>query len=247
MDKGNKISGSGALTAVVCFFLPWVLVSCGSNQVRNFTGWELAAGTTINNGWTVQSVSGTPELFFVLAAGLAVLTLIYFSWKNQQVYKYQGVGLVILGIIPLGIIFWQFNSLQNEVASQSLSTIQVNYQLGFWGVILGYISVIIGGTLIIREFSQITGLKPEAVLSDIRLQLDTVQSVVSGSNHQPQVDEQPHNMQQSVPSKKVTDNLIDRTPEDQTQQIATSQNTLSSSNSQDSSNSELPFRKIDFE
>jgi len=119
--------------------------------------------------------------------------------------------------------------------------------LGFWGVILGYISVIIGGTLIIREFSQITGLKPEAVLSDIRLQLDTVQSVVSGSNHQPQVDEQPHNMQQSVPSKKVTDNLIDRTPEDQTQQIATSQNTLSSSNSQDSSNSELPFRKIDFE
>jgi hypothetical protein len=112
-------------------------------------------------------VPGTPVIFLVLVAAFTALLLVYLSWTQRKVFNFQRIGLIALGVISLGIIFWQFNSLQNDVASQSFSTIQVSYLLGFWGEIFGFLAVIVGGGFIIQEFSQMSFLNSQNGLSEV--------------------------------------------------------------------------------
>lgn len=83
LTGGNKIVGTGASVAVICFFLPWVLVSCGGQPVASISGWQLAAGGSISTGWGSQPIPSSPMLFLVLLAALASLAAVYLAYKQQ--------------------------------------------------------------------------------------------------------------------------------------------------------------------
>ena len=147
LSKGYKVASPGAGVAVLCFFLPWILVSCGGQGVT-LSGWELAAGTTVGVGFSAQQVPGEPILFLVLLAGLGVLALAYFALQRGYLTKLDGLGPIGLGALPLLVLFIQFSGTREQAAQQGFV---VEYQYGLWGVVLGYIATIVGGVMNMRD------------------------------------------------------------------------------------------------
>jgi len=147
LSRGYKVSSSGAGLAVLCFFLPWIRVSCAGQSVT-LSGWELAAGTTVRSGFGAQQVPGEPILFLVLLAGLGVLALAYFALQRGYLTELDGLGVIGLGALPLLVLFIQFSGTRAQAAQQGFV---VEYQYGLWGVILGYIAVIVGGVMNMRD------------------------------------------------------------------------------------------------
>ena len=147
-SKGHKVSASGALVAILCFFLPWVLASCGGEIVK-LNGWDLAAGTTVGQGFYTQPVEGTPSLFLVLLAAFGILYIAYSAFKRGALLPLtDGYILIGLGVLPLLILFFTFSGLKDQAAQQGVF---VEYQYGLRGVIIGYIASIAGGVLNLRE------------------------------------------------------------------------------------------------
>lgn len=147
-SKGHKVGSSGAATAILCFFLPWIMASCGG-QTTMVSGWELAAGKTIGQGVFAQQIEGKPILFLVLLAAFGVLYLAYAAFKRGSlVPTMDGYGLIALGGLPLLILLIQFSGAKDQAAQQG---IYLEYQVGLWGVVIGYIAAIVGGVLNLRE------------------------------------------------------------------------------------------------
>jgi hypothetical protein len=140
-STGRKIASSGAALALICFFLPWMAFSCSKEPIVSLSGWELAAGTPKN-------IPGTHSLFLVLFAAIGIFILFFYAKKKVDLAKIEGFGLVVLGALPLLVIFTKIAEMQSELVKFSIS---VNYQLGFWGVIIGNIAVIVGGVLKLGE------------------------------------------------------------------------------------------------
>lgn len=147
-SKGHKVGSSGATLAILCFFMPWILASCGGQTVQ-VNGWELAAGTTIGQGFYAQQMEGRPILFLVLLAAFGVFYLAYSAYKRGTLTpNMDGYGLIGLGALPLLILLISFSGVKDQAAQQG---IYVEFQFGVWGVVLGYIAAIAGGVLNLRE------------------------------------------------------------------------------------------------
>jgi len=162
LSRGYKVGSGGAAVAILSFFLPWVLVSCSGQQVR-MSGWQLAAGATAGEGYGAQQTSGDPLLFLVLFAGIGVLALAYRAYERGKVTQADGYGLIGLGALPLAILLYRFSGLQDQAA---LYGFVVRYQLGFWGVVVGYIAVVIGGIMDLVELGKAAG-RPRYPTPDI--------------------------------------------------------------------------------
>lgn len=147
-SKGHKVGSSGAALAILCFFMPWMLVSCGG-QTAKISGWQLAAGTTIGSGFSAQQMEGKPILFLALLAAFGVIYLAYSAYKlGSLTPTMDGYGLIALGVLPLLILFISFSGVKDQAAQQG---VYVEFQFGLWGAVLGYIAAIAGGVLNLRE------------------------------------------------------------------------------------------------
>ena len=148
-SKGFKVGSSGAALVILCFFLPWILVSCGGQTTR-ISGWDLATGAEIRSGFMSQPVESQPGLFLVLLAGLGVIALAYFAYKRCRLRKVtDGFGLIVLGAIPLAILLLNFVGAKEAAAKEGIY--YIDFQLGLWGTIIGFMIVIVGGVLNLRE------------------------------------------------------------------------------------------------
>lgn len=147
-SKGYKLSSSGAALAILCFFLPWMLGSCGGQTVT-LSGWEMAAGTRVGQGFFVQQMEGTPILFLILLAAFCVIYLAYTAYNRGSLIPIMdGYGPIALGVIPLLILLITFSGVKEQAAQQG---IYVEFQFGLWGSVLGYLAAIAGGVLNLRE------------------------------------------------------------------------------------------------
>jgi len=147
LSTGHKVGGSGALLAIICFFLPWVLVSCGG-QEYSINGWKLAAGGTIGQGMYASQINGKGIFFLVLLAGIIIIALVYMGYKRGTLNFLDGYGLIALGALPLVILLIEMPNLKDQANQQGL---YVDYQFGLWAVVIGYIASIIGGALNLKK------------------------------------------------------------------------------------------------
>lgn len=147
-SQGHKIGSSGAALAILFFFMPWMLVSCGGETVK-VNGWKLAAGTTVGQGFYAQQIEGRPILFLVLLAAFGVIYLAYSAYKRGSLLPtMDGYGLIALGGLPLLILLISFSGVKDQAAQQG---VYIEFQFALWGEVLSYIAVIAGGVLNLRE------------------------------------------------------------------------------------------------
>jgi len=144
LTKGNKVVATAASVALVCFFLPWVLVSCGGQPVASISGWQLAAGGSINTGWSSQPIPGSPVLFLVLLAALASLASVYLVYKGQLKLRTAALTALASGAVALLTLLARFSGAQSETGSMGVSA---QLEVGFWGTVLAHVAIVAGGLL----------------------------------------------------------------------------------------------------
>src|SRR5579863_4278010 len=136
MSLGEKISGAGAIVAIIAFFLPWVSIAIPilmtADTATSVSGLDL--------GKTIGAVYFIPLLAAVAAA------LCYLSSKAAPPRKLLFAGyLVFIGALcgPANLLALIFVSEVHAMAS-----------FGLWLFSLGYTAIAAGGLLTIQGFSK---------------------------------------------------------------------------------------------
>jgi hypothetical protein len=140
----KKISASMFALILICFFLPFITISCQSQDVITMTGLQMATGVEISvpnslptNLSSIDSLSSLTEskkipgnstavlAFCTAAAGLTTTLLL----KNRQ-QKYL-IPAISGGLGTLLLLFLKSNT-DDSVLKQGSGMIKINYGLGFW-------------------------------------------------------------------------------------------------------------------
>ncbi len=138
--RGYRIAAPGAILALICFFLPWVLVSCGNQPPQSFTGWQLMTRTTVDSTTGAEKFAGNLFVGLLFLAALAVLALAFLAWRRGHLNRLDSYGVLGLSALSLLYLFLQFGGKPAEG-----STKEILY--GLWGVVLGYIAILAGGIM----------------------------------------------------------------------------------------------------
>lgn len=136
---GRFLSGSGAVLAMLFFFLPWVLVSCNGEPIGTVSGWELAAGVDIGG----QHTDGSPVLFLLLLLAVAALAIAA-AVRQPVVFAVAEVGI---GISAMLLMLLMYVQMRHDLLDNGMGFIQTSPQIGLIGSLLGYLMVSGGGVL----------------------------------------------------------------------------------------------------
>ncbi|MDP4092115.1 MAG: zinc ribbon domain-containing protein [Bacillota bacterium] len=139
------------IIVLVCFFLPFVTVSCSGKPVETFSGLNLVFGGKYhiadNLGLGDMGSSGTssgygPQFFVLLAFLAGIVALAVTFMKKGKSLLLSGV-MAVLGLISTILstinISGQSKSESSELGSVlSGSLLQVRYNIGFYLILLGF-------------------------------------------------------------------------------------------------------------
>jgi len=142
--RGHSISFSGALVSLICFFLPWMTVSCGQ-KVTTLTGIQLALGGTIPTNMEPEKRNGDIFILLALLAAVAAIVVVILAWRRGAASRTDGYWLLGLGGLALLILAGKFASNQTDTSGDV--DVIVQYHAGFWGAVLGYVLVFVGGVI----------------------------------------------------------------------------------------------------
>lgn len=143
-DLFKKISASMFALILICFFLPFISVSCQGSNVLTMSGLQMATGVEmaapsssfggypgmsgLSSQAQTQKIPGTPAAglaFCAAGAGLAA-TLLLKNRKQKHLVPAitSGVGFLLL--------LWIKSSTDDSILKQGSGMVQVNYGTGFW-------------------------------------------------------------------------------------------------------------------
>ncbi len=140
LSNGYKVASPGAAVAIVCFFLPWVLQSCGSAPAQEYSGWQLALGSAAPG----EKYNGNFLVFLILIFAIIVLALAVMAMRRAHATLGDGLTLIGLAGLVLLFLYQQFGTPVPEG-----STRQILY--GLWGEVIGWVLVLLGGILNLVE------------------------------------------------------------------------------------------------
>ena len=126
--RGHSIflTPAGAGIAVICFFLPWVRVSCGTVTVE-------ASGARIGG-----------IFWAVFAVAIAIFVTFFFFWKIRRLLKIK-LPVIIGAVFSITILFYKFfDAFGRNAADINLSDLGGAVRYGAVGEVLGFLAVIVG-------------------------------------------------------------------------------------------------------
>jgi len=126
---------------ILCFFLPWVTVSCGGQRIATFSGIQMVAGTTVEE----PQMFGPPKKRKVEAEPLALLAFLSAACGFAISFIRNKKGAILTSITSgMGLIFLLLlkSKLDNEAVRQGEGILQVHYMTGFYLAIIFFLSAI---------------------------------------------------------------------------------------------------------
>jgi hypothetical protein len=139
-SSGYKFASPGMGLALICFFLPWVLQSCGNEPLQQYNGLQLAIGSSGQG-------EGYKGNIFVLLTFVALFVILFFAIQHTRsgsLTARDTYGVLGTSVLVLLILFQQFLTAPSEGVNR-----QVLY--GLWGYIVGWLLILIGGVVNIVE------------------------------------------------------------------------------------------------
>ena len=140
-DKGSEsienksvfLSPAGALIALICFFLPWVKISCSGIE-------QTASGSQIGG-----------ELWIVFAAAVVILGAFYLFRNLKQLDKARPV-VILSSLSGLAVLLFKFLKFatpqETEFGTITLKDIGSSIQFGAVGTVIGLIMALIGSSFL---------------------------------------------------------------------------------------------------
>jgi hypothetical protein len=134
-NNAQKLSPAIFVLALICFFLPFVTFSCQGQKVTSLSGIQLVTGTTIQQPQMFgpsQSQKMDPQPLALLAFVCGVLGLALSFAKGRA----RTVAPAVAGGIAAILLLAMKSSIDSDVLSKGSGVIQVNYDVGFYVVVL---------------------------------------------------------------------------------------------------------------
>lgn len=137
----KKLSPALFGIALICFLLPFVNLTCQGSKVATLTGLQLVAGgkmevPTMGGGKQYQKFKGEPMALIAFLCGLAGVGLSFLKGKQNN-------GLTaVAGVMGVIFLFILKSSIEGEVLKNAAGMVQTDYAIGFYFVLLLYISAI---------------------------------------------------------------------------------------------------------
>jgi hypothetical protein len=145
--KGKWLSMGCASVVIVCFFLPWITVSCAGlqNYVETWSGYDLASGgihlvTTVNVGDT--------QVLYVIPAAALVFIILLFSGR-RRVGGGMATLVTLLTLAAGGALASVYAAVQEEIkefvsAASEFGRAGYTLEFGLWGTIIGLVGMALG-------------------------------------------------------------------------------------------------------
>jgi Na+/H+ antiporter NhaC len=149
MSSERIISSSAALVVLVLFFLPWIAVSCGNQEIATVTGYELATGTEIDLGVGVEEREADSTFFVVPLAAVIVIGLVLVSSIGRMTGSVAAAGEIAAATIGLILLAFKWLEARREAAESIPDTFDFSFspEIGLWAVVLGLVLIIVGATI----------------------------------------------------------------------------------------------------
>jgi len=153
----KKLSPAIFGIALICFFLPWVNVSCQGQKVITLSGIQLVTGTTIEEPKMFSELKGSSHPYLkeprrsseeynkIKGEVLAILTFlaaIVGLSLNFLKGKIGTLGSAIAGGIGTILLLLLSAKLNNDIFQQGRGLLQLDYRIGFYLTLILFILAI---------------------------------------------------------------------------------------------------------
>ncbi len=157
MDSLKKFSPGFYGVIILCFFLPFVNLTCSGQKIMSLSGFQLITGTEINASGMLDDfseknvpsekneVDPQPLALFALISAIAGLGL---SFVRKKMSALITVVISVIGFIFL--ILLKIN-LDGDIKLSAQNVLSLDYQLGYWIAVLLFISSAIVQWLVFKE------------------------------------------------------------------------------------------------
>lgn len=170
MDSFKKLSPALFVLIIICFFMPFVNLSCSGQTIMSLTGFQLITGADIKDQNMFGEMNGTqtkqekvesqPLALFALLAAIAGLGLSFIRKKSLAI-----VNVVVSALGAVFLLLLKFN-LDGDAELGGQNVITLDYQAGYW---LAFLLFLAGAVLFWLIFSEKPkpDIKTEAPSSNI--------------------------------------------------------------------------------
>jgi hypothetical protein len=135
-STGYKIASPGMGMAFVFFFLPWVLQSCGNEPMQQYSGLQLAIGSSAEG----EGYKGNILVLLTLVALFVILFFAIQHGRSGSLTARDTYGVFGTSALVLLILFQQFLAAPTEGINREIL-------YGLWGYIVGWLLILIGGVV----------------------------------------------------------------------------------------------------
>lgn len=143
-NYGKKISASMFALIFMCFFLPFITVSCDNTPVVQMSGIEVAVGKTVSNEIprNFQAFGGQQQSQKIPGDGKAVLAIVAAAvGLGTSLIQNRKISLVSGGAAVFGLLL--LLSLKSGIDKQLIersTAFRIDFGMGFWGSVLLFFS-----------------------------------------------------------------------------------------------------------
>lgn len=136
----KKMSAAMYGVIIICFFMPFVNLTCSGEKMMTFTGFQMVTGTTIQQPSMFGEQAPAEEVpaeplamvaFLIAIAGLALS----FTIKRPGPL----VAAILSGVGALAMLVLKAK-LDNEALKHGQGLVQIEYSFGFWSSLLLFVA-----------------------------------------------------------------------------------------------------------
>lgn len=148
--------------ALICFFLPWVNLSCQGQHIASLTGLQLVTGMTIHQAEGMFSKGKEEKLDSEpLAVVVLISTILGFALSFLKSRK-SSLITSIVGFVGFILLLLLKSKIDNAAISEGQGIIQIGYAIGFWLLLLLFIGAIaLNSYLYFGSKKQVQTLPPQ--------------------------------------------------------------------------------------
>ena len=146
-----KISRATFIIAIICFFLPWVQVSCGSTHV-DLNGMDFITGKTLSNGRHIHPAPGVVLTFLIALAGIAI-TFARSKFANTKIVS---IGTAVAGAIGF-LLLYMFkagtydNFIREKEQGNIFPDVELHFRYGLYLTMLSFIAAFLIGVYSLKR------------------------------------------------------------------------------------------------
>jgi hypothetical protein len=146
-----KISRATFIIAIICFFLPWIQLSCGSHHV-DFSGMDAITGKTLSDGRHISSSPAVVLAFLLALAGIAI-TFARGKFANTKIVS---IGTAVVGAIGFLLLYMfkagtYHNFIREKEQGNIFPDVELHFRYGLYFTMLSFIAAFLIGVYSLKR------------------------------------------------------------------------------------------------